>query len=99
MAASCVLRIFENKKVVKVPSSESIEKVKEAIPDIRIYIYTSEGELLSDQLQDGKSYRYGLMNIGGRDRQEIIEKFELAKRMLRFKFQDTLSNSCTSSSK
>ncbi len=89
MAASCVLRLFENKKVVKVPSSADIEKVKEAIPDIRIYVYTSEGELLSDQLQDGKSYRYGLMNIGGRDRQEIIEKFELAKRMLPFEFQDT----------
>ena len=88
IAASCVLRIFENKRVAKIPSLNDLEKLKEAIPDIRVYLYTSEGELLSDQLQDGKSYRYGIMNIGGSDRQEIIEKFELAKKMLPFEFQN-----------
>ena len=37
---------------------------------------------LSQQLQDGRSYRYGLLNIGGRDRREVLEIFgDCMKRM------------------
>ena len=86
IAASCVMRIFENKRVIKVPTADDIAKVKELFPDSRVFICVEEGQLLSDQLQDGNSYLYCLIHLGARDRQELLEKFECAKKMLPFVF-------------
>ena len=87
VAASCVMRLFENKRVVKVPTLDDIAQVKKIFPESRIYICVNEGELLSDQLQDGNSYLYCLIHLGARDQQELTEKFEYAKRLLPFAFQ------------
>ena len=88
IAASCVMRIFENKRVIKVPSVDAIAKVKELFHEARIFIAVNEGQLLSDQLQDGNSYLYGLIHLGARDQQELLEKFECAQRLLPFIFED-----------
>ncbi len=86
IAASFVLRIFEDKKVVKIPSQKEIEKVLSLMPDARIQITASEGNMLSEEFQDGKSYRYCLIHLGARDKQELLEKYEFCLKHLPFKF-------------
>lgn len=70
-AASCVLRTFENKTAVQLPSQEDIERVQEISPDVRIEVLANEGCKLSQEMQDGRSYRYGIINLGGRDDEDI----------------------------
>lgn len=85
-AASLVLRIFEDKLIERMPTLQEIEYVHELFPDVRIQLYGTEGERLSSEPQDGKSFRYGLINLGARDRQELEEKYEACKALLQFKF-------------
>jgi biotin carboxylase len=86
-ASSCVLRTFQNQKVVRLPSRDEIETLRFEFPDIRIEILATEGRKLSEQMQDTCSYRYGLLNIGGRDRGDILEEFDYCKRKLTFVFE------------
>jgi biotin carboxylase len=87
LAGSCVLRIFENKRVRKAPSIKELQQLYAEFPDARCQIYVKEGGLLSDTFQDGKSYRYGLVHLGARDSQELQKKFERCKEILSFEFE------------
>lgn len=87
MAASCVLRTFQNQMVVKLPTNMEVARILKRHPDIRVEILGTEGLKLSQQMQDTCSYRYGLLNIGGRDRQEILEIFDACRRALTFQLE------------
>lgn len=84
LAASCVLRTFEDKLVRSVPSREQVEAVLAKFPDARIEICASQGKLLSDGMQDGKSYRYGLINIGADSEEALTTKLERCRSILDF---------------
>lgn len=86
VAASFVLRTFEDKLVVATPSMIDQQSAYERFPDFRFYTEMQPGMRLSDVKQDGKSYRYGLIHLGGRDWRELGEKFEECKRLLPFAF-------------
>lgn len=86
IAASFVLRQFEDATVVQTPSQDDIESFYKQFPDARLYIFVAKGMRLSDVEQDGKSYRYALVHLGARDKQELFEKYERAKTLLPFKF-------------
>lgn len=92
VAASCVLRTLENKRVRKLPSKEEIERIQRQYPDMRIEVLATEGRRLSQQMQDGCSYRYGLINIGGGNRQEILEIFNHCRSNLTFVFEPADEN-------
>jgi len=64
-ATSFVLRTFEDKFVVQMPSEEQINKVKSIFPDIRLELFDVQGKKLSDILQDNASYCYGWIHLGG----------------------------------
>jgi hypothetical protein len=83
-AASCVLRTFQNHSVLRVPAPDDIAAVHSAHPDVRVEVIAEQGKRLSQQLQDGHSYRYGLLNVGGRDCQEIEEIFDSCVNRLGF---------------
>ena len=76
-AASCVLRSFEDYLVAAVPSEADIERLAQIYPDIRVELHATPGRKLSDEFQDGKSYRYGVVNLGGRDLADVLEQFEV----------------------
>jgi hypothetical protein len=40
------------------------------------------GRKLSEDMQDGISYRYGIVNLGGRDRTEVLEQFAACRKRL-----------------
>jgi biotin carboxylase len=84
MAASCVLRTFENKLALELPRAEDIARVRARYPDVRVEVLATEGLKLSQQMQDGRSYRYGLINIGGEDRGDILNILDECMKMLTF---------------
>lgn len=85
-AASCVLRTFEDAWVTRAPTASDIARVLARFPDARVEILAEEGRRLSEQMQDSCSYRFGLVNLGGRDRRDIINRFEECRRLLPFTF-------------
>ena len=87
MAASCVLRTFENKTVIKLPGDDEIGQLQLHHPDIRIEVLATEGTRLSQQMQDGQSYRYGIINIGGGSMREILHIYEECLCKLTFVFE------------
>lgn len=81
-AASCVLRTFDDRTVAALPSTAQLEQLARVEPDIRVELHVALGRKLSDDMQDGHSFRYGIVNIGGRDRADVLAKFEAARENL-----------------
>jgi biotin carboxylase len=81
-AASCVLRSFEDYRVVAVPNDDAIARLAQLYPGIRVELHATPGRKLSDEFQDGKSYRYGVLNLGGRDRADVLEQFAACRERL-----------------
>lgn len=75
-AASCVLRTFVDMHVEALPSTLEIEDVLARHPDARIEILATVGRRLSDEMQDGHSYRYGVINLGGDDRHDLLRNLQ-----------------------
>ena len=88
IAASCVLRVFDDMHVLKIPSEANIKRVKQMFPDMNIELYAQAGKKLSDEKkQDSKSFRYGLIHLGGYDREDLLNRFEICQQFLDFKFK------------
>ena len=85
-AASCVLRTFEDWIVAALPSDAELGRFGQLEPDIRIELHAALGRKLSDDLQDGHSFRYGIINLGGRDRADVLAKFEACRANLGVSF-------------
>lgn len=85
-ASSFVLRTFQDQLILKLPSVKDVEKTYMLFPDVRIEIFGTQGNKLSDELQDGKSFRYGLIHLGADNEQELYEKFQHCNQLLPFSF-------------
>jgi len=86
-AASFVLRLFENKKVQRIPSSDDLNRVQERFPDSCISIFVKEGTHLSEYIQDGASYRYAFMNLGAANKEALLDHAKECERLLGFAFE------------
>ena len=77
-ASSFPLRVYEDKKVVKVPTATEIAEIKKLHPEIvEITIKLKSGTNLSDYRQDSYSYRYGIIDIKGDSIDKILKSFEI----------------------
>lgn len=83
-AASCVLRTFENARVTALPSAEEIARVRRRYPEVRVEVLATQGRRLSQEMQDGESYRYGIISIGGRDRDDVLAILRECRSQLTF---------------
>ena len=83
-AASIVGRVFEDRVVRRVPDASDVASLQARFPDARLKILCTEGRRLSEELQDGKSFRYALLNLGGDSREHIAARYAEAMRALRF---------------
>ena len=81
-AASCVLRTFEDCQVTALPTEVALARLARLYPGIRVELHATVGRKLSDELQDGHSYRYGIVNLGGRDRADVLNRFEACRETL-----------------
>lgn len=86
MAASCVLRCFENRKVLAMPREDEIAALERRYPGVRVEPLATPGKRLSQEMQDGSSYRYGIVSLGGRDRDDILDRLADSLRRLTFAF-------------
>lgn len=85
-AASCVMRLFEDKRVLRVPSKDEIEALRRRFPDVRVETSAAPGRLLSETMQDGQSFRYAVVNLGADSWDELEEKFDECAASLEFEF-------------
>ena len=88
-AASCVFRRFEDMLVVKGPSRHELESISLVHADVRIEVLVRAGERLSEQLQDGRSFRYGIVSVGGRSREEVLANFDWCRQRMTFTFEQS----------
>ena len=87
VAASFVLRTFQDKYVRKVPMSEEIEQLHCRFPDSYFELSCVKGTKLSDSMQDGHSFRYGLVHLGAQSWPELYQAFDEAQRILQFRLE------------
>lgn len=85
-ACSFILRLFENKRLLSIPSKQDLEIFYNFFPDARIEILLQPGERLDSIKQDGKSYRYGLIHLGSNSKEELMEKYQFSLKILPFVF-------------
>lgn len=90
-AASCVLRRFEDALVTKGPPHDELDRISQVYADVRIEVLASAGERLSQQLQDGSSFRYGIVSVGGRSREGVLTIFDWCRQRLTFTFEHPAS--------
>jgi biotin carboxylase len=89
VAASFPLRAFADRRVLHVPSAEDIAEVKHRFPVTCVLTPYTAGQQLSDvDTSDGASYRYAVINMGGRDRRSLLQEFTEVERCLDFAFAD-----------
>ena len=75
-ASSFVLRSFEDYIVAALPTEADLERLAQLYPDIRVELHGTLGRKLSAELQDGRSYRYGIVSLGGSDRADVLAQYE-----------------------
>jgi hypothetical protein len=86
LAASCVLREFTNMTVTKVPKHQVIEELNLLYPGTIVEVLVREGRRLSEELQDGKSYRYALVQLGAENSLDLQTKLIDCQKRLDFQF-------------
>jgi hypothetical protein len=86
VAASFVMRRFQDGVVARVPSSEERRRFDERFPGAFVEVLVQEGERLSDELQDDESYRYALVDLCAGDWDGLYRKYEEARALLPFNF-------------
>ncbi len=86
-AASFVMRTFRNGKVVRVPSEAEIAHFYSTFPDARFYCFYNSNDILSDSFQDGISYRYALVHLGGSSWDDLYQNYQVAQVLLPFEFE------------
>ncbi len=88
-AASVPLRVFEPVRVVHAPNLDDVAAAEALHPGTRIWTECEEGEELVDfdWWEDGKSYRYGIVNLGAPDRATLLQRLEEVKERLGYRFE------------
>ncbi len=86
-AASLVSRVFEDKLVKRVPTRDELIGFGERFPDARLKILCRQGHRLSEELQDGRSYRYALLHLGGESREDVLKRYASAMLSLDFELE------------
>ena len=87
VASSFIFRLFSDQRVRRVPAEDELQRFAEAFPDARLKVLCRQGALLSDELQDGASYRFAVVNLGGQSHAELFESLDRATAMLPFEFE------------
>jgi hypothetical protein len=77
-AASFVLRSSADRLVRRLPSKRELREIRRLLPDTRIELRPEPGDRLSDLMQDGYSYCYGWINIGGANRADLKRRLACA---------------------
>jgi ATP-grasp domain len=86
-AASCVLRVAEDRLVARAPGPQDIARLQESIPDAHVYLTAKPGDRLSALVQDAYTYRYGLIHLGARNAADRQAKLRRALELLPYELK------------
>ncbi|HET9233346.1 MAG TPA: ATP-grasp domain-containing protein, partial [Candidatus Eisenbacteria bacterium] len=88
VASSFPLRVFEPSQADTLPDPESILEIEARFPGCLIWIENTSGDLLDnfEELEDGHSARYGVVNVAGEDEREVLERFRQIETALGCRF-------------
>lgn len=90
VAASFPLRAFEDRRVLRVPGAARLAEVRRRHPVSVVKVYCRPGHRLSEEGQsDGLTHRYGVVNMGGQDRESMLAEFAEVEGELGFAFEAT----------
>jgi hypothetical protein len=89
VASSFPLRIFAPARVVEAPSTEKVREIERRFEGSRIWTEAVPGGRLDDfeSLEDGRSFRYAVVNLAARDRDSLFQRFEEVTRALGYRFE------------
>jgi len=88
LAANFFMRAFEDGRVVRVPTGDALRRLQVRQPGTRIKIDVTPGILLSElPTQDSYSYEIAHIHIGGRDRVDVLDKYDEALGVLQFEIE------------
>lgn len=89
VAGSFPLRVYEPVRAGDAPSEERIAAVEEAFPGTLVWSECEPGEELTDfeSLEDGKSFRYAVVNAGGSDTDDLAHRIGEIRRALGYRFE------------
>jgi hypothetical protein len=73
-AASFVYRTFDGSSLRSTPSGAQLRRVSERHPDARLMLYAKRGADLAREVKWLGSHRYALLNVPGRDREEVFAR-------------------------
>ncbi|HJM68791.1 MAG TPA: ATP-grasp domain-containing protein [Candidatus Babeliales bacterium] len=83
-SASCALRVFEDQFITKTPTLIHRCHARAVFPDAHIRIFAKERQKLSESIQDGKSFMYAVINLGGDSSNDLKRRLHLCKQLLPF---------------
>lgn len=88
-AASVPLRVFEPVRVTQAPDARALREVEAAFPGVLAWSECEAGQELADfaLLEDGHSARYAIVNLGGRDRDDLGRTLHAVRARLSFAFE------------
>ncbi len=90
VACSFPLRIFEPARVAEAPSADQIAEIERRFEGARIWPEVARGDRLEDfeSLEDGRSFRYAVVNLAAKDRDALFLRFEEVTRALGYRFEE-----------
>jgi biotin carboxylase len=88
-ASSCPLRVFDPVRVLAAPDEERLREAEASHPGTMIWSEARVGQELSDFVtgEDGSSYRYGIVNLGGADLAEVEARLTEVQGLLGWGFE------------
>ena len=85
VAAHFMLRVHQDGRVERVPDADAIDRLRDHVSGIDVKIDVKPGQRLSDlQGQDMYSYQLASIFVGGRDQEDLLDKYDLALTALQF---------------
>jgi len=80
-AASVPLRVFASSVLARAPGRDELAELERRFPGSLAWIECASGTFLEvgPEIEDGHSVRFGVLNLGGRDRDELAEKAVLLR--------------------
>ncbi|MCK5942219.1 MAG: hypothetical protein KAI24_09640 [Planctomycetes bacterium] len=87
-AASYPLRVFEPVRVERAPDERDLEAARASSPQALVWNEVAAGDELSDFAtgDDGSSYRYAVVNVGGGDERQLLANRDAAVERLGYRF-------------
>lgn len=75
--------------VENAPTAETLAEAEAMFPGTRVWSECESGQLLADfeRVEDGKSARYAVLNLGARNRRELMERKLGVEQKLDYRFR------------